>query len=351
MLALLAGGCLAEDALPEPIATTAAPIINGTFEAGDLAVVGLADTNSPDRNTLFCTGTLVSKHVVVAAGHCVSGGAPPGYIYFGSDPAAGGEFVAVKSAVAHPGFNQNLDNDISVVLLQAPAPANVVPYAMAASAPTVGQSARFVGFGCRAIGNCGPYGEKYVVSAGITEVNANDFAYGVATCNGDSGGPAFVMQGGREVLEGVTSWGDQDCSQFGYDTRVDVYAAWVQGFIDTEDPATCAGGDSCKTDCESFDPDCPRVPDGAACDEDLECQSGVCEGVCRALCDPAGAACADGLSCEEQEGGAHACVEGGGGGGCGCRAGGQQGGLAGGALAAVLALLGAVFLGRRRRRG
>jgi secreted trypsin-like serine protease len=214
------------------------PIIGGTYKPGDDAVVALTIGPDMSRDNIICTGTLVSPHVVVAAGHCVAFGETPSHVYFGSDPLAGGTWVAVASVAAHPEFDvSSLANDISVLVLAEAAPAGVKPYPMASVAPAVGMNARFVGFGCRDIGGqCGPYGEKYETNAPITQVNATDFKYGVATCNGDSGGPAFVMEGDREVLAGVTSWGDGPCAEFGYDTRVDAYAAWVQTTVDMIDP-------------------------------------------------------------------------------------------------------------------
>jgi hypothetical protein len=50
---------------------------------------------------------------------------------------------------------------------------------------------------------------------------------GKNTCNGDSGGPAFAEVGGELLLAGVTSYGDPSCTQYGVDTRVDVYASFL----------------------------------------------------------------------------------------------------------------------------
>jgi len=386
---LLAGG--GRGAYADQPHKPAAPIINGTPLLGDTAVVALVTADSARRDIIECTGTLVSSHVVVAAGHCLNfDGLPaPAFVYFGNDPVAGGAYRKVKTWRTHPEYkpeytaDYRINNDIGVLILADAAPVEVVPYALAANAPSVGQTARFVGFGCReATGNCGPFGEKYQTMTSITALTGTDFDYGVATCNGDSGGPAFVMENGHEVLAGVTSTGDTACAAFGVDTRVDAFAPWLRLAVAGEDPETCTGADcpcaadgkctvacarpgndpdcpadcgadgTCDSECPERDPDCAAgLPDGMACAADADCASNVCEGTCRPLCNPAAdMACNDRLSCEEQRFGAYACVTASG--GCGCRVGGAGRG-AGGALAAVgglLALLGLALVRRRTAR-
>jgi hypothetical protein len=329
------------------------PIIDGTYDPGDPAVVGLAATT---HDAPYCTGTLVSRHVIVTAGHCAGGAAQ---VYFGSDPVKGGTWLPVASAMAHPMFDPvQLMNDIAIVVLGADPPASAIPVPLGdpSAAPVLGTPVRFVGFGYTGIGPGGMYGAKYeLTAAAATCATMADpmvsFCYGIATCNGDSGGPAFVVDGGREVLEGVTSWGDLTCAQFGVDTRVDAYRAWLDPLIDARDPATCdrdgrcatgcaepdldcpcaadghctitcaiPGADpdcpatcavdgTCAHDCPFHDPDCPIVPVGGACTDDFACGDlGACDGVCRAPCDPSAPTCPDGTSCETDENARSACL-------------------------------------------
>jgi hypothetical protein len=377
LLVALAGSVAPAD----PSAAT--PIIGGTPDSGDLGVVGLHDPSDP---TPFCTGTLVSRHVVVSAGHCTEFGGPS-RISIGSDPATDAVFVPVRSFQAHPMYDgAALENDISVVILDEPAPLDAAPFPIATASPPLGP-ARFVGFGFTEVGPAGFYGRKYHVTTDITGVDPLTFQYGVATCNGDSGGPAFVVEGGREVLAGVTSWGDGPCAEFGVDTRVDVHRAWIEGFVDAQDPATCDGDGRCATGCAEPDPDCPcaadgmctaactvagadpdcppecagegtcrvdcpaRDPDcpppvglGEACESDFDCGDAVCLDVCVPTCDPAAPMCADGLECRETGSGRATCLEGGGD-GCGCQAGKR------GSFPALIALvIGLLFTRKRAKR-
>jgi uncharacterized protein (TIGR03382 family) len=64
-------------------------------------------------------------------------------------------------------------------------------------------------------------------------VNFTDPNHG--TCNGDSGGPAFMTLGGVEVIVGITSFGDSNCTQ-GSDTRVDVFGTFVDTYVQMFDP-------------------------------------------------------------------------------------------------------------------
>ncbi len=330
---------------PGPSARSA-PIINGTFDDGDPAVVALTDTSGD----VVCTATLVAPRVVVAAAHCLLFGLPD-YAYVGPDPAAGGgTFVPIVAGEQNPTFDfDTLTGDISVLILAQPVAAP--PVALSRRAPVVGEPARFVGYGYTEVGPSGEYGRKYQVSAPITSVEPTTFGYGVATCNGDSGGPAFVVEAGGEVLAGVTSWGDGPCSSFGYDTRVDAYADWVQGYIDTyaaatcdadalcaapcpapdpdcpciadgfctaacADPATdpdcpdtCGAEGTCTVACAQRDPDCPIIPAGGLCTTDFDCGDNLCAGsLCSEPCDPAAPACAEGDFCLTVDG-RDVCVE------------------------------------------
>src|SRR5437867_1888614 len=82
-------------------------------------------------------------------------------------------------------------------------------------APAPGAVPRFVGFGYTALGPSGDYGQRRQLRAAITEVAAGTFRYGVATCEGDSGGPALLRNGARDELVGVTSSGDAVCGLYG----------------------------------------------------------------------------------------------------------------------------------------
>jgi len=190
-----------------------------------------------------------------------------------------------------------------------------------------------------------------------------------------------VVQDGIEVLGGVISTGDSRCDTYGVNTRVDVFASWIEWVIAGEDPSMCMGADcpcaadgrcsvdcsrpgndpdcpadcgadgTCDFDCPERDVDCPApLADGQPCALDSDCTSDVCEGTCRSLCNlEAAMPCVHGLRCEQGRFGAYACVSSTA--ACGCRVGGHGGG--GAAMPGLLAAFGlwlGFFVWRHTRR-
>jgi hypothetical protein len=82
-----------------------------------------------------------------------------------------------------------------------------------------------------------------------------------ATCNGDSGGPAFFQEDGVERQMGVHS--TSNCESIGTDTRADQWmiASFIQEHIDDfEAGDPCRSDGSCNAGCQTgselVDPDC-----------------------------------------------------------------------------------------------
>jgi V8-like Glu-specific endopeptidase len=275
---VLAMGCACAE--PQPPGTAEVPIVNGVPDDRDEAVCALVLADE-----VFCTGTLVAPRVVLTAAHCVRRGINVADAFFGKEALPGqdgGRFPVVK-AKAHPAYNdETLANDIGVLLLDGlpgmePALMNTVAFEKA----FLGQTTRLVGFGMtRARGD--DEGKKRQTTSVVTKFSASDFTYSGTTgqtCQGDSGGPAFLTLDGKEVLVGVTSWGDEDCTQFGIDTRVDVFVdSFIKPFVDeNRDGPTCAADGACLVRCAPLDPDCPRsLPLGEYCRAHGDCASSLC---------------------------------------------------------------------------
>ncbi len=201
-----------------------------------------------------CTGTLVAPNVVVTAGHCADFATR---VYFGNDVTKAGTVVRVKKRVRHPKYHQGKHNDLLVLILEQAVP--TVPPRKIAPAKTIDAATdgRVVGFGATDPSGAFGYGVKRQVDVPIAssackgQASGHDdpVAYGcdrnlelVAgrplleqdSCNGDSGGPFYVMgAAGAWLLAGATSRAtdsaQNNCGDGGIYVRVDKYRTWIDG--------------------------------------------------------------------------------------------------------------------------
>ena len=274
-----------------PTSDKTTKIINGTATSGHAAVGALVANGQQ-----FCTGTLVTDRVVVTAAHCLYGGdSPQGMTFFiGADvnAAGSGKHIAVKSLHVYPHYDdEQVLHDVAALTLAEPA--GVEPVALLRQSMTndwIGRNLTFVGYGVTSA-MAMESGKKFEVDIAIKEVWPTAFMYDDKTrntCSGDSGGPALFALDGRLTLVGVTSYGDDGCSEYGVNNRVDPYAAFIDSVIEgttfsgtAPDPGEGASGPQfedgpgsggsdgdfcqengwygdgiCDEDCPKADPDC-----------------------------------------------------------------------------------------------
>src|SRR5579871_1800958 len=237
-----------------PLIAACSPVahIGGTTDPNDPAVVlVIAQSN---QGSSLCTGEVISPHVVLTAAHCVDpavvGNGNTFSIFLGYDindnaQNINSNFVLAKSVDWDHQFNQgNLQGGHDVGIVVAGRAINVTPLPFNHANLDNnfnGAPLRIVGYGISS------GSDQQGTTAGtkrqaMTQVNQlyQAFIYlGDAqhnTCEGDSGGPAFAMLNGIEQIVGITSFGDQGCTMGGYDTRVDQYAAFIDDYIQQNDP-------------------------------------------------------------------------------------------------------------------
>jgi hypothetical protein len=257
---LFAAGCGESIDATAPAHAFGRPIFYGT---ADTSVAHKAVVALTSDTQFFCSGTLITETVVLTAGHCLEASSPGNtQVFFGQNANTGnGDYRDVDEWEVHPQFDfRHLIGDIGIIRLASAAPAGIspiphLPNALKLTAADAGKAVEFSGFGVTESGSDGAklhmQGTISLVCPGPDscsngEVVPKSFRYSQGDggpCSGDSGGPAFILRDTTEYVAGVTSYGDEDCTDYGVSTTVSEYAAWVESFV-----GGTAGVESCDND-------------------------------------------------------------------------------------------------------
>jgi secreted trypsin-like serine protease len=302
------GFVLAACSAGSPIAAVSEAIVAGKADSADSSVVLWYAQAQGATTASLCTAEVISAHVVLTAAHCVSPDSVGPGVGFAIMPladiaqAGNGNFTVVDETHYDPAFVnditaiQNQGHDIAVGIFKNPIGIAPLSYNHTTFGKSyVGQSARIVGYGVT-VGGDPPdttsAGVRRVGSAKVTAVNDVGITLVGKTnddCEGDSGGPGLIKVAGKEVIAGVTSYGDKKCTlaDGAVDTNVTSYTAFIDQYVDAVDPPTAQGAI------------------GAACSTNRDCASQICgsdgkSDYCMQACDSSAAnSCPVGYYCGE----------------------------------------------------
>jgi secreted trypsin-like serine protease len=194
-------------------------------------------------NQFLCTGVLVHPRIVLSAAHCYSNKATKvGLNCTGlSDPAI--EEISVQRFRRHPLYISSEIHDIAVLILENAATTPPVAIATTQEFNSANQTT-LVGFGRTELGTSGEKRKVTVPIQKYANINAaeakyrfeSDFEFTAGgnsfdSCNGDSGGPAYIFVNNQPKLIGLTSRGfpsPSSCGDGGIYTRVDVHREFIR---------------------------------------------------------------------------------------------------------------------------
>ena len=197
----------------------------------------------------LCSGSLISKDIVLTAAHCVGKQPSKMLVIFTNDIRNAEKDPSlvrfVSKARVHRDYDKNKkfnSADIALVRFAGGVPAGYAPVKILSKSELLktGSNVGVAGFGLSHPENVRSDGAGILRTTNIRILNSKYSATEISldqsvkrgACSGDSGGPAFVMVDGRLNVWGIASRaaympGVPECTIYSLYTRADVYKGWI----------------------------------------------------------------------------------------------------------------------------
>ncbi len=190
-----------------------------------------------------CTATIIGPRVILTAAHCAKGGESSEFTVEG---------IKYSAKITQSSQYSSKDHDIALGVtaneIKGIEYATVINKVDVAKA---GIGINLLGFGCTQPGGGGGNdGKLRIGSTAIVNFSGFDMvsrmSNGAALCYGDSGGPAFLVENGKNILLGVNSKGN--IYDTNYNTRLDIKESqdFFQSFISSNNVEICGINKDCS---------------------------------------------------------------------------------------------------------
>jgi hypothetical protein len=261
---------------------SSSPIISGTVDNIDTAVVAIISTSS--TNATLCSGTIIkvdpNNHIgwVLTAAHCIV--PAPTVVLQAADYSASD---AIRYYVIDYGADSRYEQggspaqpfDVAVLRIGGvDAATPVMPIASRDDGLDIGSQVKAIGFGRTTLLEAGTdtNTKRMTTPLVVANITSLQIGYDLAErgiCEGDSGGPDLVTQNGLPTVVGIHSFIAGDCNGTGASTRVSGNLDFIEAELTMPLPdrtcSACAAiAMSGNQECAQITTACLANPDCAA---------------------------------------------------------------------------------------